>query len=629
MMNRNPTEIPANYMHPHLYQYYPPGFIYPDPMSYGMMTMDGRQPGIPVNPDMTMMANFNPHPEAYPTEIKRTLPPEIIEAYKILDDTPSSDYEESNSEILEHLLAEEMDVYETKEQKAQKEKILAHLNDILDLWMERVKRRHSIGSDEPSGNAKLLPYGSYKLGVSSPSGDVDALVLAPHYVDRNEDFFGMLYPLLEELSRTNSNIQDLTLVNQENTTTPLIKMTFHKLPIDMVFARVNYEGSLDDFVRNEMISNNEYMIQMDEQMKRSYNGIRNAEMLLQSLRRPNDSNLVISKKEDVFRITLKCIKLWSKQNGLGANKYGYLGGISLAILTAKICQLYPFKCPAKLLEVFFWIFSDQWNWDQWYIRIERQEEGVIKRRLMHIITPASPQMNSTYNVNYSTRNILLSRMKDAYLQVKEILYSHTDRNPELTKTKWKSFFKKYNFFDAYEHYIEINIVGSQDHEYIRWLGYIESKIRILCELIEDLFKTYDIKIHPWPDTYERSSASFLPFTKASSFYIGLQLNQDVMESIDLNGPIIQFIKYIDEDWRKENPTRDAKLFNLAVNYLTREEIPLEVISSDNNESLRKLSQNEETTNEPNKEEEPESEAVQAMMRSASKEKINEDQVTLL
>ena len=44
----------------------------------------------------------------------------------------------------------------------------------------------------------MLCFGSYKLGVSGPSGDIDALVLCPNYVDWEEHFFGMLYPILEE-----------------------------------------------------------------------------------------------------------------------------------------------------------------------------------------------------------------------------------------------------------------------------------------------------------------------------------------------------------------------------------------------------------------------------------------------
>ena len=40
---------------------------------------------------------------------------------------------------------------------------------------------------------------------------------------------------------------------------------------------------------------------------------------------------------DVFRETLQFVKLWAKNKGIYNNMMGYLGGISWAILVAKIC----------------------------------------------------------------------------------------------------------------------------------------------------------------------------------------------------------------------------------------------------------------------------------------------------
>lgn len=50
----------------------------------------------------------------------------------------------------------------------------------------------------------------------------------------------------------------------------------------------------------------------DEKMKRSYNGYRNAEMIMQSLRRDSDPEEINLRRQEVFRTTLKCVKLWAK-----------------------------------------------------------------------------------------------------------------------------------------------------------------------------------------------------------------------------------------------------------------------------------------------------------------------------
>ena len=42
---------------------------------------------------------------------------------------------------------------------------------------------------------------------------------------------------------------------------------------------------------------------------------------------------------DAFRETLQFVKLWAKNKGIYNNMMGYLGGISWAILVAKICQV--------------------------------------------------------------------------------------------------------------------------------------------------------------------------------------------------------------------------------------------------------------------------------------------------
>lgn len=48
--------------------------------------------------------------------------------------------------------------------------------------------------------------------------------------------------------------------------------------------------------------------------------------------------------------------------GVYGSMLGYFGGISLAIMVAKICQLYPNMLPAKLIEKFFFVYQMfPWN----------------------------------------------------------------------------------------------------------------------------------------------------------------------------------------------------------------------------------------------------------------------------
>ena len=77
------------------------------------------------------------------------------------------------------------------------------------------------------------------------------------------------------------------------------------------------------------------MDHMDEKMKRSYNGFRNAEMILNSIIEGHDESKW-KKIIDNYWVFLRCMKIFHKSKGIYENKFGYLGGISLALMTAKI-----------------------------------------------------------------------------------------------------------------------------------------------------------------------------------------------------------------------------------------------------------------------------------------------------
>jgi len=133
------------------------------------------------------------------------------------------------------------------------------------------------------------------------------------------------------------------------------------------------------------------------------------------------------------------------------------------MLVARVCQFYPNAAPSTLVNRFFKVFS-QWLWPNLVNNVTgcpvilKQMPSIEemppygfpvwdprynladKFHLMPIITPAYPQQNSTYNVSYSTRSIMIDEIKRGYDITQEVFENKAD---------WNQLFEPRNFFMLY------------------------------------------------------------------------------------------------------------------------------------------------------------------------------------
>ena len=143
---------------------------------------------------------------------------------------------------------------------------------------------------------------------------------------------------------------------------------------------------------------------------------------------------------------------------------GYLGGVSWAMLVARVCQFYPNAASSTLVDRFFWVYSE-WVWPNstpnsmglpvilkpmpsieelppygfpvWNPRYNNSD----KTHLMPIITPAYPQQNSTFNVTTSTRKIMIDEIKRGSEIIQQI---------RSNKSEWDALFEPRNFYSRYK-----------------------------------------------------------------------------------------------------------------------------------------------------------------------------------
>jgi len=389
--------------------------------------------------------------------------------------------DEELSKSLEETL-KEYGVFETQEEIQHRMVILGKLNKLALEWIVQT----SLAKNMPESIAKtvggkIFTFGSFRLGVHTKGADIDTLLVAPRHIERS-DFFSSFYEFL----KSREEIKDLRAV--EETFVPVIKMNFDGIEIDLLFARLALTTIPEDLdLLDEHLLKN-----LDTRCVRSLNGCRVTDEILHLV--PNIPN---------FRMTLRAIKLWAKTHCIYSNVLGFLGGVSWAMLAARISQLYPNAVAATLVQKFFLIYS-KWAWPQPVLLKQMPTENKLnfpiwdprtnpadRFHLMPIITPAYPQQNSTFNVSMSTRTVMEEQFKNGF-QMMDDIYCN--------KSSWKSLFTASNFFQKYKHYIVLSAISNNKEHHLEWEGLVEAKIRIL---IVNLERNQFVKLaHVNPKSYD-------------------------------------------------------------------------------------------------------------------------------
>jgi poly(A) polymerase len=146
-------------------------------------------------------------------------------------------------------------------------------------------------SDADDATGKIFTFGSYRLGVHGPGADIDTLCVVPNFVQR-EDFFSWFHDIL----KASDEVTDLTTI--PDSYVPVMKLCLDGIPIDLVFARLNLPT-----IQNDLdLRSDELLMDLDERDVRSLNGSR-----------VTDEILRLVPSIPVFRLALRCIKLWAKR----------------------------------------------------------------------------------------------------------------------------------------------------------------------------------------------------------------------------------------------------------------------------------------------------------------------------
>lgn len=431
--------------------------------------------------------------------------------------------------------------------------VLAELQRLVLQWIYEVSIQSGMSeASARDAGSKIFTFGSYRLGVINSGSDIDALCVAPQNVTR-EAFFQVLVPKLRE----HPDVQDLSAV--PDAYTPIIKLKLKGVDIDLLFARLNLDkipASLESLVDDNLLKH------LDDRTVRSLNGSRVADLIM---------DLVPDAVR--YRDALRLIKTWAKKHGIYSNILGFFGGITWAILMARVCQLYPHYCSAALVSRFFRVY-DRWNWRNpvmlcpicekstevgleafrvWNPKIHHAD----RHHLMPIITPAFPSMNSTHNVSEATKRILMDEFQRGHAMVQRV---------ERGECSWSEVYRPTQFYSQHKHYLHFEILAKTPQAFTKWEGWIESKLRHLVRQLEHI---PGLQVRPWPEHIAFHENGW-PHCTAIFFGLAVAKRAPHLPKVDLREPVRKFVELIN-NWAERSA--HAGLHDMRVRHVAQADLP--------------------------------------------------------
>lgn len=430
---------------------------------------------------------------------------------------------------------------EAPEGMQHRQAVLSELERMFSDWMTAIGIENEMTEEEAKRcTIKITTLGSYRLGVVHPGSDIDTLCIGPPHVSR-EQFFSSFADILQK----HEHISECVPI--PDAYTPIIKFKMRGVYIDLLFARLDTPLAEGESIE-ELANQDDILRNMDEKSVRCMNGFRVADQILQLV--PN---------QETFRQTLRFIKYWARQRGIYSNVLGFFGGITWSLLTARVCQLYPYYAPSQLVSRFFRLYST-WNWTKPVMLCDIVDPSNVpgmstfkvwnpkvnpadRAHLMPVITPAFPSMNSTHNVTETTKRILLDEFKRGCEAMSKVT---------VEPGSWKEVHEAQPFFTSYKHFLWVEMLGLNEEVFKKFSAWVESKLRILTMQLETV---PGMLVHPNPHQYDlEGSDPEWPF--GCAMFIGMSFTKDSGAfggmTIDLRPALSQFLDVINHWAEKES-----------------------------------------------------------------------------
>lgn len=341
---------------------------------------------------------------------------------------------------------------------------------------------------EPEPEAKLLAYGSFRLGAHTPASDIDMCLLTTDWCER-DDVFGRSPSSLQQVLASSNDISDLEAI-------PGTRMRFFQfklwgIRVDLTCAHLR----LPQFPVNLDLSDDTILDGMDWASVISISGRRDADKLME---------LIPTQQHKAYISALRFLKLWGIRRGVYSKMMGFVSGTRLALMAGYICLCYPNACASIIIARFFSTFR---HWpDRKPVKLTATKTGGAlshkvwapkkkKKRdagaILPILTPSYPSDNAGFNISVCSKSIL-----DKELERGHWIILACDTKPlDLDKLAAPLPFLSAVAFTTY---VKITVAASNQAELAAWSGYTGACIGHLATSIH---KRAQLTARAWPHKF--------------------------------------------------------------------------------------------------------------------------------
>lgn len=397
----------------------------------------------------------------------------------------------------------------------------------------------------PNAPIIVVPVGSYGLGVWTASSDIDCLCIGPL---SSTTFFSLAAQRLRKSS--DKGVKILRWVKAHSGT--MMELDIQGTKIDLQYASAHTIA--ENWPDALKLPGSHPIWALSSQSLSKLKSIRDIDYIARSV-----PDLV------KFRVAHRLIRTWAKKRGIYTTKYGYLGGIQIAVLLIRVCKMLVRQnaglSVADVLITFFNHYA-HFNWKDDLVFDPFFHKNLSYRRTdrepLAILGYFPPPLNTTLNASIPT----VRAISEEFRRADELLSA----DDAMTWSKFLGVDGSADFLRSFKSFIRIDVQfwGGSLTKGRGFVGWVESRcVSLLVDLQKRLPHLYP---RIWPARFvEKSEDSDTQQGDADnyqgSYLIGLdKLKQDMTadEEKIMHGTLLSILGRFETQIRTDDKYFDEK-----------------------------------------------------------------------